>query len=796
MERKNQQMSEERYNAIDRNNDIDQNKIIQSEKILKTYFGYDSFRPGQEEIIAQILSGRDVLAVMPTGAGKSLCYQIPALQMPGITIVVSPLISLMMDQVKALNEAGVHAAYINSSLTETQTAKALELAKTGRYRIVYVAPERLETPRFLDFACHAEISMITVDEAHCISQWGQDFRPSYVRFLDFIRCLPVRPVVSAFTATATERVRKDIRSSLGLEHPFETVTGFDRENLYFEVQRTKDKKSNIRSYLENHREESGIIYCATRKGVDELYLYLENEGFSVGRYHAGMGADARKTSQEDFIYDRVKVMIATNAFGMGIDKSNVRYVLHYNMPQSMENYYQEAGRAGRDGEPAECILYYSPQDIVINQFLLDNKENYQEYTGEELRVIQEQDALRLRRMENYCTTTKCLRRYILNYFGEEAQETCGNCSNCLTEFEEMDASEAAKDVIRCVKTSGQRFGLNMIAGTLLGENTAKIRNYRMDGNPVYARQSKLGQTLIKEVIRTMLEQGFLTQTKDKYALLKLTEKSEQLLESEEPFPIFYRKEEEKNFARSSKKKSAQTADLTEKGRELFEELRKLRAELAKKRSVPPYVVASDKTLRDMCLRIPLTEAEMLNVNGMGEKKVKQYGAVFMEKLMEITEGDREAWGADMTLIEENGTDAAEAGGREGQTDGSEGDLSPLTEKKRKGKKEAFHLTEEILAGITYSSETTISDFVAMINELRDDKQMKRLTIKSLTEELLEEGSLEVKHEDGYTRTVLTEKGKEAGIRADVRMSAKGNPYEVMMYSEKGQRHLVELMKRD
>ena len=335
----------------------------------------------------------------------------------------------------------------------------------------------------------------------------------------------------------------------------------------------------------------------------------------------------------------------------------------------------------------------------------------------------------------------------------------------------------------------------------------------MDGNPVYARQSKLGQTLIKEVIRTMLEQGFLTQTKDKYALLKLTGKSEQLLESEEPFPISYRKEEEKNFARSSKKKSAQTADLTEKGRELFEELRKLRAELAKKRSVPPYVVASDKTLRDMCLRIPFTEAEMLNVNGMGEKKVQQYGAVFMEKLMEITGGDREAWGADMTLIEENGTDAAEAGGREGQTDGihrpdsrfladgsqqadgSESDLPPLTEKRRKGKKEAFHLTEEILAGITYSSETTISDFVAMVNELRDDKQMKRLTIKSLTEELLEEGSLEVKHEDGYTRTVLTEKGKKAGIRADVRMSAKGNPYEVMMYSEMGQRHLVELMKK-
>ena len=332
---------------------------VEGEKlqILKTYFGYDSFRPGQEEIIDQILAGRDALAIMPTGAGKSLCYQVPALMMRGITIVISPLISLMMDQVKALNEAGIHAAYINSSLTENQVAKALEFAKAGRYKIVYVAPERLETPRFLDFACHAEISMVTIDEAHCISQWGQDFRPSYVRIVSFIRQLPVRPIVTAFTATATKRVQTDIREVLKLQNPYVAVTGFDRENLYFEVQRTKEKKERIREYLEKHSDESGIIYCATRKNVDELYLFLESAGFSVGRYHAGMGNEARKSSQEDFIYDRIQVMIATNAFGMGIDKSNVRYVLHYNMPQSLENYYQEAGRAGRDSEPSECIIY-------------------------------------------------------------------------------------------------------------------------------------------------------------------------------------------------------------------------------------------------------------------------------------------------------------------------------------------------------------------------------------------------------------------------------------------------------
>ncbi len=745
---------------------------------LKTYFGYDSFRPGQEEIIDHILAEQDVLAVMPTGAGKSLCYQLPALLMPGITVVVSPLISLMMDQVKAMNEAGIHAAYINSSLTENQIARALELAKAGQYKIIYVAPERLETPRFLDFACHTEISMITVDEAHCISQWGQDFRPSYVKILSFIRQLPLRPVVSAFTATATERVREDILSSLQLEHPYETVAGFDRENLYFEVQKTEDKKERVRTYLESHREDSGIIYCATRKGVDELYLYLDNSGFSVGRYHAGMGAEARRTSQEDFIYDRVKVMIATNAFGMGIDKSNVRCVLHYNMPQSMENYYQEAGRAGRDGEPAECILYYSPQDTVINRMLLESKEDYREYTADELRMIQAQDMERLRKMEVYCTTTKCLRAYILNYFGENAEESCGNCSNCLEEFDEMDASEAAGDVVRCVRSCGQRFGVNVIAGTLLGENTAKIRNYRMDQSPVYGKQSKMGQTLVKEVIRTMLERGYLRQTQDKYSLLKLTEKSEQLLDQESPFVISYKKEKEKkkdSGKSTAGRRSVQTEELTEKGRELFEELRRLRMELARGRSVPPYVVASDKTLRDMCVKLPLTESEMLDVNGMGAKKLEQYGGIFLEKIREITGGNRESWDPD------HNTDAVAE--------------TPLTEKKAKGRKSEFRLTEEILDGIRYVPEITISDFVARINELRDEKQMKRLTIKQLTEILLEEGCLEQRFQNGYTRKCLTEKGREAGIRTEERISSKGNPYEVFLYTEKGQKYLVKLIKR-
>lgn len=747
---------------------------VEAEKlqILKTYFGYDSFRPGQEEIIDQILAGRDALAIMPTGAGKSLCYQVPALMLPGITIVISPLISLMMDQVKALNEAGIHAAYINSSLTENQVAKALEFAKAGRYKIVYAAPERLETPRFLDFACHAEISMITVDEAHCISQWGQDFRPSYVRIVSFIQQLPMRPIVTAFTATATKRVQADIQAVLRLQDPYVAVTGFDRENLYFEIQRTKEKKERIREYLEKHPGESGIIYCATRKNVDELYLFLESAGFSTGRYHAGMENEARRNSQEDFIYDRIQVMIATNAFGMGIDKSNVRYVLHYNMPQSLENYYQEAGRAGRDSEPAECIIYYSPQDVVINQFLLENKENYGEYTIEEMQNIQAQDRERLQKMITYCTTTGCLRNYILGYFGESGKEPCGNCSNCLEELEEMDAAEAAANIIECVRESGQRFGINMIAGTLLGENTAKIRNYRMNENPCYGKQSKLGQERVKEIIQTMLERGYLFQTKDKYALLKLTDISEELLHRTEPFWVAYRKPEGQKPVK--KRRAKAIGDLNEKAQHLFEALRKLRSELAKDRSIPPYMVASDKTLHDMCVKIPLTNEEMLTVNGMGAKKLEQYGEAFLYCIRDITNGDKAAYGA-----AEMNYDTSEI---------------PLTERTKKGRKEAFHLTEAMEQQIVFVTETTISEFVASINALRDEKTMKRLTIKSITEELLAEGYLEQKFWNGYSRTFLTEKGEALGIRTEERESQSGNLYDVFLYGEKAQRYLVELLR--
>ena len=384
---------------------------------LKTYFGYESFREGQEALIDAILENRDVLGIMPTGAGKSICYQIPALCMEGITIVVSPLISLMMDQVKALNQAGVHAAYINSALTENQIAKALANAAAGQYKIIYVAPERLETERFLAFACQADIGMLTVDEAHCISQWGQDFRPSYLKILQFIDALPCRPVVSAFTATATPVVKEDIARILSLRDPKILVTGFDRENLYFGVKWNKNKDDQLFDYLQNHPEESGIVYCATRKNVDKVCEFLESRGLPVTKYHAGLTAEVRKANQEDFIYDRKPIVVATNAFGMGIDKSNVRYVVHYNMPQSLENYYQEAGRAGRDGAAAECLILYSPQDTIINRYLIENKNENSEMSTEQAETVHRQDIERLNAMVGYCKTNHCLREYILRYFG-------------------------------------------------------------------------------------------------------------------------------------------------------------------------------------------------------------------------------------------------------------------------------------------------------------------------------------------------------------------------------------------
>lgn len=606
-------------------------------EVLKQYFGYDEFRDGQNVLIDSILEGRDTLGIMPTGAGKSLCYQIPALLMGGITIVVSPLISLMKDQVEALNQAGVHAAYLNSSLTVNQYYTALRYAKEGRYPIIYVAPERLDTGEFLDFAMHTDISMVAVDEAHCVSQWGQDFRPSYLKIVTFVEKLPKRPVVSAFTATATAEVRADIADILRLREPLVTTTGFDRPNLYFAVQSPKDKFAALLNYVERHKGESGIIYCLTRKYVEDVCERLQAEGFSVTRYHAGLGDGERKSNQEDFIYDRADIMVATNAFGMGIDKSNVRYVVHYNMPKNMESYYQEAGRAGRDGEASECILLYSGQDVVTNQLFIDNNRENDELDEFTAEVVKERDRERLRKMTFYCFTNECLRDYILRYFGEYGENYCGNCSNCLSQFETVDVTESAAAIVNCVSACRQRYGINVILDTVHGANTAKIRQYRMDENPQYGVLAKVPLYRLRQIINHLLLKEYLMLTTDGYSIVKLTEKSGQITGGEEQITMKMPKEAEKETKKhkETKGKKKKTAGLSAADEPMFEKLRELRMEIAREEKVPPYLVFSDKTLVHMCVEKPADRAGMLSVSGVGEYKYEKYGERFLEEIQKL-----------------------------------------------------------------------------------------------------------------------------------------------------------------
>lgn len=616
-------------------------------QILKTYFGYDSFREGQGEIIDTILSGRDALAIMPTGAGKSLCYQVPALLLPGITLVVSPLISLMQDQVKSLNEAGIHAAYINSSLTEGQINKALSFAARGVYKIIYVAPERLETASFLSFALHTPISMVTVDEAHCISQWGQDFRPSYLKIIDFVEQLPGNPIISAFTATATEVVKNDIARILKLKNPNVVVTGFDRENLYYQVEHLTGKQKDIfiQNYIETHPNESGIIYCATRKNVDTLYEKLLKQGVSVTRYHAGMSNDIRKKSQDDFIYDRAQVVIATNAFGMGIDKSNVRFVIHYNMPQSMENYYQEAGRAGRDGEPAKCILLFSAQDVMISKLLLGSKD-FEGMDFQEIDQVKRQDSRRLQLMEGYCMTTSCLRNYILEYFGETTHQSCDNCGNCHQEFEELDMTLDAKWVVGCITEMRGRYGQALVIGTLLGSKKARLKDIGATSYNCYGQLENRTEADLRLLISQMIRMGYIIQTEGEYSVLKVGNIADLQTKN---IKIIVKKFKEKEKISASKKRknpfekdsfsaskvgssAGTTAANSSRNSALFETLRQLRLQIAKEESVPPYIVFTDKTLIDMCEKFPQNEDEMLNVSGVGQNKLKKYGQRFLQEI--------------------------------------------------------------------------------------------------------------------------------------------------------------------
>ena len=594
------------------------------EEALKTYFGYDAFRGGQEPVIDTLLSGRDALAIMPTGAGKSVCYQVPALLLPGITLVISPLVSLMRDQVTQLVQMGVPAAFLNSSLTFRQYLLALSRAKEGRYKIIYVAPERLETEGFLDFACHADISLVAVDEAHCISQWGQDFRPSYLHIPAFLEKLGRRPPLGAFTATATPEVREDIEKLLGLRDPLRVTTGFDRKNLYFEVQEPADKRSALLELVRSRPDKCGIVYCSTRKTVEEVCGLLQEAGVSATRYHAGLEPEERQRNQEDFLYDRARVMVATNAFGMGIDKSDVRYVIHYNMPKDIESYYQEAGRAGRDGLPSSCILLYSGRDVRTAQFLIEHGESREELDAETAERLRERDMLRLRKMVGYCRTRRCLRQYILQYFGETAPDSCDTCWNCLHNFEEVDIGREARAILRCVMETGQHFGVSVIAETLCGAESDKVRKYHMDEEATYGLLRDMTQKEVRDRIRFLIDEGVLALSPGPYPVVLLGERAEDAVLG----GLYMRTVKEERPAASR----PVPEELDGAQAELFGRLRALRARLARRQGVPAYAVFSDKTLRELAVVRPRTLEELKSVSGIGDAKARKYGKQVLEEI--------------------------------------------------------------------------------------------------------------------------------------------------------------------
>lgn len=640
---------------------------------LKRYFGYSSFRPGQERMVSAILSGCDALGVMPTGAGKSICYQVPALMLPGLTLVVSPLVSLMADQVRALKAAGARPSYLNSTLTPAQQNTVLKRASEGWYQIMYVAPERLADPRFLAFARAAAgpggigIPLVAVDEAHCVSQWGQDFRPSYLEIASFVAALPQRPVLAAFTATATERVRADISTMLGLRAPQTVTTGFDRPNLYFEVQELGDKAKVawVRDYVRSHAQESGIVYCATRKKVDELAQDLMHElaplGVRVGHYHAGLSTEERRVNQEGFITDAIPVIVATNAFGMGIDKPNVRYVIHLNAPESIEAYYQEAGRAGRDGDPAGCVLLWNGADFNLRRRLIDRDPGDVELDEGQREQAKRNRFRLLSQMEGYCRTTDCLRAYILRYFGEDGRDRegaspapavargCGNCSNCLTPFEADDVTEAARAIMRFVSRHPGRFGKALIADVLHGANTERIRSLRLDSDSEYGKLAELPIARVRDTVEQLIGSGYLTVSMGQYPVIGMGDLGLAALNSPEEF-AFSIKRRKRGRAGSERARRAvdllrDEAALDSKPRvgddaELFERLRALRRELAEWRDVPPYIVCSDKTLRGLCRQRPATREELLEVSGIGERKADEFGEAFLKAIAEFEDEHR------------------------------------------------------------------------------------------------------------------------------------------------------------
>ena len=604
--------------------------------VLSGYFGHDGFREGQEVLIDAILSGRDALGIMPTGAGKSICYQVPALLMRGITIVVSPLISLMKDQVNALIGNGVRAAYINSTLTAEQYSRALTLASQGAFSLIYCAPERLMTPAFLSFARRADIAMVTVDEAHCVSQWGQDFRPSYLRIPEFIAQLRHRPIVSAFTATATARVKDDIISMLSLNSPELVVTSFDRKNLYFGVERPQDKFERLCAILDRNEGKSGIVYATSRRSVEEVCERLIQEGHSATRYHAGLDDEEKHANQDDFIYDRKQIMVATNAFGMGIDKANVSFVIHYNMPLDIESYYQEAGRCGRDGSQGECILLYSPKDVNVCRYMIEHDSGDNDLDEETLVTVKRSQLERLAKMQQYCLTTDCLRGYILRYFGEDAPYRCtcgdrGGCSSCEGEFEERDITIEAQKILSCVYRLAQRklsFGEAVIADILKGKASAKVTNFSLETLSTYGIMQDSTAIDIKRIIRFLESEGCLG--KNAYGSYELTSRSRAILIERKPVTMKVPKKEPVKKLKTSKVGRSMNESTSRP--ELFWRLRSLRNQKAQEEKMPAYIIFNDSSLRDMCEKLQKTEAEFMHISGVGEAKCRKYAADFTAEI--------------------------------------------------------------------------------------------------------------------------------------------------------------------
>ena len=642
--------------AVDSADSVDPRAL----EALNRYFGYDSFRPGQSGIVSAILAGHDVLGVMPTGAGKSICYQIPAAILPGVAIVISPLISLMRDQVDALNDVGLPAAFINTTQTPDEQDLVFAQALSGQIKLLYVAPERLETERFRNFAVRVPISLVAVDEAHCVSQWGQDFRSSYLGIGEFIAGLPTRPTVAAFTATATERVRRDIVSILGLHTPSITVTGFDRPNLYFDVisMPRKDKASWVASYIASHPDESGIVYCATRKETEALAESLNSAvaelraaggadvsdiGTIAVAYHGGMSADAREKAQRDFVTDRVPVVVATNAFGMGIDKSNVRFVIHHNMPESIEAYYQEAGRAGRDGEPSRCTLLWNESDIVTRRRLLDSDYENERLTPEEQEAVRASKRRLLDAMVGYCRTTDCLHAYMTRYFGETAGAAAktdgkcvGGCANCEHTFETIDVTDIARAVSRCVHDVNQHVGSGKIVKVLRGSKAQDLSYLNPESLPSFGMLDEVPEARIRDVLSQMATDGFLTIAEGRLPIVGFGPRAAETVAPEFHYDI---KKIKRADARARRTPDVSTpavgSYVPDDGDEaLFQKLRALRLDIARELGKPPYIVFSDKTLRDMVRVKPITDDQFLAVNGVGESKLKQYGERFMAAIRE------------------------------------------------------------------------------------------------------------------------------------------------------------------